>query len=183
MRLKPLTVLLGVLLLGAAGCAEPGSSAGSQGPETGSGRADRASTPPGEPSPSVGERRSSDTFSDAAVAPAIEPDPVPGDARIQPGEPLPPERLDTSALPRNYPRKVNVISGGQALAVVARESGCGQATVEIVEQTARRVVLLFKEVNAQGQGPCATDIRMPTVTVWLDEPLGSRTVELRVEDN
>lgn len=165
MRLKPLTVLVAVLLLGAAGCA--GSAGGAAGSETGGARTDRTSTPRGEPIP---------------VAPAIEPDPVPGEARIQPGEPLPAERVDTSALPRNYPRKVNLASGGDVLAVVARESDCGQAAVEIVEQNARRVVLLLTEITAARAGPCTSDIRLPTVTARLDEPLGNRTVELRFEE-
>lgn len=161
---------VGAVLLAVAGCAEPGSS-GATASESGG---------PDPTAPRTGEPHTGrDGPSD--VAPAVEPEDRPGEARIQEGEPLPEDRVDGRALPENHPRKVNLASSGTVLAIVATESGCGRAAAELVEETARHVIVELSETQPESPGEvmCTMDIRHPTVRVALAEPLGQRDVVLR----
>ena len=162
-----LAVSVGVVVLLVAACDgpqprgsnEPGGSAGSSMPPT--------------------TERARPGGSGSAVAPKIEPSELPGDARVVEGTPLPPERIDGTALPRNYPRKVHVTGDGTSLAIVAKEGGCGKAAAEVVGQTAREVTVVLVETMPEGQVACTMEVRFPTVTVELAEPLGKREVVLR----
>lgn len=163
---------VGVVMLAVSACAD--SAPGGEGSNGGTGK-------PAASAPAPGELTERSRPSDSGVAPAIEPGPLPGAARLQEGDELPGEQIDASALPGNYPRKVNVAGTGQDLHVVARERGCGQAGAELVEQTVKRVTVLVVETKPAGsaQRECRSGLRFPTVSVQLDEPLGNRTVELR----
>lgn len=165
---------IGALLLAVSACADPASS----------GEEDVGHTARPKSSKSVpGETGEPSRPSGYTVAPAIEPDTAPGADRLQEGDELPDERIDESALPEKFPRKVSVAESGHVLNVVARERGCGQASAELVEQAAKRVTVLVVETKPadSAQRECRSGLRYPTVSVSLDEPLGDRAVELRSE--
>lgn len=163
---------VGVIMLAVSACADPAPREGSRSSDTG--RQAGSAAPPGDTA-------ESSRPSDFAVAPAVEPDAVPGAERLQEGDELPAERIDASALPGKFPRKVSLAGSGRVLNVVARERGCAQAGAELVQQTAKRVTVLVVETEPadSDQRECRSGLRFPTVSVQLDAPLGSRTVELR----
>ncbi|SDC46111.1 hypothetical protein SAMN05216174_102217 [Actinokineospora iranica] len=104
-------------------------------------------------------------------------------ARTPPGDhkPVPPGQIDATALPEGYPKKVWTEGDGKTVGVVAQEGGCGKASAEVAEQTPRRIVLLLVETTPSTPEMCTMDLRYPTVTVELEQPLGERTVVLKSE--
>ncbi|WP_436495870.1 hypothetical protein [Actinokineospora sp. HUAS TT18] len=112
-----------------------------------------------------------------ATAPAAQP----GVNPPAQGTPVPDSRVDGSALPEGFPRKVWTESNGSALGVVAQEGGCGKASVEVTEQSASRVTLTLVETTPSEPRQCTMDIRFPELGVDLEKPLGDRTVVLRAE--
>lgn len=155
---------LGLVLLAATACGEQGG-----GVQPGSG---------GAPS-------SSEAAPTAPTIPATELPPVmPGGPRqMQPPAdttPVPASRVDSAALPSDFPREVFVSADGRQLFIRAEEGGCGRAAAEVAEQNAQQVVvdLVESRSNLAGQ-MCTMDIRYPVVSATLSDPLGERTVVLK----
>ncbi|MGH3449672.1 MAG: hypothetical protein ACRDQW_02895 [Haloechinothrix sp.] len=91
---------------------------------------------------------------------------------------VPARQIDGSALPKGYPREAVTHRNGRILEITAQESGCAQASAELVEENRREVTVLLVHTVPSGDVMCTMDIRYPTVSVELDEPLGARTVVL-----
>jgi len=118
------------------------------------------------------------------VVTTLPPPPAPpsSDGSLPPGGQLvAPEKIDRSGLPRGYPVKVWTEGDGRTIGLVAQEGGCGKAGAEIAEQSAAAVTLLTFEAVPKEPKMCTMDLRYPTLSVTLDEPLGDRTVVLRHE--
>ncbi|EHR50505.1 hypothetical protein SacmaDRAFT_2252 [Saccharomonospora marina XMU15] len=95
------------------------------------------------------------------------------------GRPVPPERVDGSALPRGYPVEVSVTGDGRTLRIVGQEGGCSKASAELAEQRGDRVAVTMVETKPTSKDiACTMDMRYPPLTVTLDEPLGQRMVVL-----
>jgi hypothetical protein len=168
MRYSAKLVGTGALLLVVTACAGPDMSTaqpaagGDSAAPTGS-----VSTSP-SPSPSPNE-------------PVPPPNP-PGKPRLTVPEgstPVPPGKIDATALPSGFPREVWTSNGGTVLDIRAQEGGCGHALGEAAEQTADRVVVDLSETKAQTGQMCTMDIRYPVISVALAAPLGQRTVVLK----
>jgi hypothetical protein len=93
--------------------------------------------------------------------------------------PVPQERIDGSALPEGFPK--DVAATDRTLAVKAQEGGCGKASAEVKSQSPSAVELTLVETQPAVPQACTMDIRYPTVSVTLDQPLGERKVVLRFE--
>ncbi|MFD4255540.1 MULTISPECIES: hypothetical protein [Amycolatopsis] len=162
MRWKATMCGLGLVLLAATACGE-------QAPTVGSGS---------------GDATSSEAAPTAPTIPATDLPPVmPGGPRqMQPPADtaqVPATRVDSSALPSDFPREVFVSADGKQLFIRAEEGGCGRAAAEVTAQDARQVVvnLVENKSNLAGQ-MCTMDIRYPVVSATLSEPLNERTVVL-----
>lgn len=165
MRWKQAIIGVSVVLFGAvtAGCAQQGDvGAGSGG--SGADGADRAPVElPRESGQGAGRK--------PAQPPAS-----------QDGEPVPPERVDASGLPRGYPVEVSVAGDGRTLRLVGQEGGCSEASAELGEQRGDRVAVTMVETKPTSKDiACTMDMRYPPLTVTLDEPLGDRMVLLTYE--
>ncbi|MEV6645408.1 hypothetical protein [Amycolatopsis sp. NPDC051371] len=93
--------------------------------------------------------------------------------------PVPPAKVDTAALPANYPHEVWTANGGTILNIRAQEGGCGHALGEATEQAGDHVVVNLSETKAQTGRMCTMDIRFPVISVALASPLDQRTVVLK----
>ncbi|OXM61325.1 hypothetical protein CF166_34130 [Amycolatopsis sp. KNN50.9b] len=92
---------------------------------------------------------------------------------------VPATRVDSSALPSDFPREVYVSADGRQLFVRAEEGGCGRAAAEVTAQDARQVVVTLVENKSNLAGQmCTMDMRYPVVSATLSEPLNERTVVL-----
>ena len=93
---------------------------------------------------------------------------------------VPATRVDSAALPSDFPREVFVSADGKQLFIRAEEGGCGRAAAEVTAQDARQVVVTLVENKSNLAGQmCTMDIRYPVVSATLSEPLNERTVVLR----
>ena len=125
----------------------------------------------------------------AATTPTAEPATSSPTKSVPPGkprltvpegsDPVPPAKIDATALPAGYPREVWTANGGTVLNIRAEEGGCGHALGEAAEQTADRVVVNLSETKAQTGQMCTMDIRYPVISVALAAPLDQRTVVLK----
>ncbi|MGW4488196.1 hypothetical protein ACWEOE_30650 [Amycolatopsis sp. NPDC004368] len=93
--------------------------------------------------------------------------------------PVPPAKVDATALPSGFPHEVYTANGGTILNVRAEEGGCGHALGEAIEQTAQHVVVDLSETKAQTGQMCTMNLRYPFLSVALAAPLGERTVVLK----
>ncbi|PRX51239.1 hypothetical protein B0I33_101392 [Prauserella shujinwangii] len=144
-------------------------------PESGT---ERSGGSAAQPAPPIGDQPGGRRPADGGAQPEPGPPPEPGPSP-EPG--VPPDQLDDRALPEEYPRQVSVSDGGRRLSVVAEEGGCGRASVELTEQSARRVVLTLVETRPAEPKMCTMDMRYPLLSVTLDRPLGDRELVLRHE--
>jgi hypothetical protein len=106
-------------------------------------------------------------------------------ARPEPGRTPPPgvkklsaAQLDTTSLPRGFPAVVWTEDNGRTVGVVAREGGCGKASVENAE-TAEQVVVTTIQTTPKTPKMCTMDLRFPKLTTELKAPLGDRKVVLK----
>lgn len=99
-----------------------------------------------------------------------------------PPEPVPPERVDATSLPASFPKDVGTSQRGRMLVIRAQEGGCGKASAELPQQNARQVTVNLVETKPGGNPMCTMDIRYPTLTVQLAQPLDERSVVLRHEE-
>ncbi|WIV56733.1 hypothetical protein [Amycolatopsis nalaikhensis] len=132
----------------------------------------------GSPAP-TGSVSTSPTESVLPTSPSANP---PGKPRLTVPEgstPVPPDKVDASALPNGYPHEVWTANGGTILNIRAQEGGCGHALGEAAEQTGDRVVVNLSETKAQTGQMCTMDIRYPVISVALAAPLDQRTVVLK----
>jgi hypothetical protein len=90
-------------------------------------------------------------------------------------------QIDGSSLPEGYPREVYTSNGGTVLSIKAQEGGCGRAGAAPAQESAKQVVVILTETQAQTDQLCTMDIRYPVVTVPLGAPLGERVVVLKYE--
>jgi hypothetical protein len=160
----------GVLLLLASACAnqqdDQDSTAGDSRPTHSSASAPASSQPssgaqptgiaPGEPAPNG--------------QPA--PNPPAGGKKVDK------DQLDAKALPPGYPAVVWTQDNGSTVGLVAREGGCGKASVENAE-TDKQVTITMIETVPKVPRPCTMDLRYPKVTTELKAPLGDRIVVLK----
>ncbi|GAA3683435.1 hypothetical protein GCM10022267_82790 [Lentzea roselyniae] len=109
--------------------------------------------------------------SSSEVPPGIAPGEIPPD-----GKPV--TKLDTNALPSEYPRTVWTQGDGKTVGVIGQEGGCGKASASVLEQSASVVKIELVETLPLTKQACTMDIRFPPLTVQLAEPLGERTVAL-----
>ncbi|SDH76753.1 hypothetical protein SAMN05192558_10349 [Actinokineospora alba] len=123
----------------------------------------------------------SDRSPEIQPAPSTAPVGQPGRTPPADAKPVAGPQLDGSALPAEFPTKVWTESGGKTLGATAQEGGCGKASAEVAEQSAAKVVLVLVETTPANAEICTMDIRFPTVTAELDQPLGERKVVLRAE--
>lgn len=105
------------------------------------------------------------------VPPGIAPGEIPPD-----GKPV--SKLDTNALPSDYPRTVWTQGDGRAVTVIGQEGGCGKASAAVLEQSPAVVKIELVETLPLDKQMCTMDIRFPPLRVQLNEPLGERTVAL-----
>lgn len=121
--------------------------------------------------------RNTETPPTSSTAPVGQPGLTP------PADAVPVEgaKLDAAALPEGFPAKVWTESKGNTIGATGQEGGCGKASAEVAEQSAEKVVLVLVETTPANAGMCTMDIRFPTVTAELDQPLGDRKVVLRSE--
>ncbi|MGW5717698.1 hypothetical protein ACWEVP_16155 [Amycolatopsis sp. NPDC003865] len=113
---------------------------------------------------------------------SVLPTSPPGKPRLTVPEgstPVPPEKVDASALPGGYPHEVWTANGGTILNIRAQEGGCGHALGEATQQAGDRVVVNLSETKAQTGQMCTMDIRYPVISVALAAPLDQRTVVLK----
>ncbi|MFE0028715.1 hypothetical protein [Amycolatopsis sp. NPDC059021] len=106
----------------------------------------------------------------------------PGKPRLEVPEgsvPVPPNKLDTKALPEGFPKEAYTANGGAVLNIRAQEGGCGHALGSAIEQNAQNVVVDLSETKAQTGQMCTMDIRYPVISVPLAAPLGDRTLVLK----
>ncbi|UOX84798.1 hypothetical protein MUY14_23585 [Amycolatopsis sp. FBCC-B4732] len=93
--------------------------------------------------------------------------------------PVPPAKVDATALPSGFPHEVWTANGGTVLNIRAQEGGCGHALGEATEQGGDHVVVNLSETKAQTGQMCTMDIRYPVISVALAAPLDQRTVVLK----
>jgi hypothetical protein len=148
-----------------------------------------------EPHTQVGApvRQASEPATPLPMPSAVDPQPAPPlpEAPGQPvappaggnpeAQPLAGERVDGSALPEEYPREVSVVGDGRMLAILAKEGGCSRASAKLTKQSGTQVVVTLVETTPKQERACTMDIRFPTLSVTLDQPLGDREVVLRYE--
>ncbi|SFQ10310.1 hypothetical protein SAMN05421810_104491 [Amycolatopsis arida] len=126
---------------------------------------------------------------DQASAPPENPSPPQPNAPGQPVAPpvegaegVPSPQVNGMALPGGYPQQVWVNDAGRTLVITAQEGGCGQASAELTDQTDQQVAVRLVETIPADAQACTMDIRYPTMTVELAEPLGERIVVLTYEE-
>ena len=141
---------------------------------------DMSTNPPAAPAGSVSTPASPSPSESVLPAPP-EANP-PGKPRLTVPEgstPVPPGKIDATALPAGFPREVWTANGGTVLNIRAQEGGCGHALGEAAEQAGDRVVVNLSETKAQTNQMCTMDIRYPVISVALAAPLDQRTVVLK----
>ncbi|MGW4522518.1 hypothetical protein [Amycolatopsis sp. NPDC004378] len=156
----------GAILLMATACA--GQEMSTSQPAAGGTSAAPGTGPSAPPSESV-----------LPTSPSANP---PGKPRLTVPEgsvPVPPDKIDAAALPKNYPHEVWTANGGTVLNIRAQEGGCGHALGEAAEQAGDHVVVNLSETKAQTGQMCTMDIRYPVISVALAAPLDQRTVVLK----
>ncbi|GAB3142553.1 hypothetical protein GCM10027258_27810 [Amycolatopsis stemonae] len=156
----------GAILLMATACA--GQEMSTSQPAAGGTSAAPSTGPSAPPSESV-----------LPTSPSANP---PGKPRLTVPEgsvPVPPDKIDAAALPKNYPHEVWTANGGTVLNIRAQEGGCGHALGEAAEQAGDHVVVNLSETKAQTGQMCTMDIRYPVISVALAAPLDQRTVVLK----
>lgn len=166
MRYLAKVVGTGAVLLMATACAGQGMPT-SQPAAGGTSAAPTGSVSPGE--------------SVLPTSPSANP---PGKPRLTVPEgstPVPPDKVDAAALPKNYPHEVWTANGGTVLNIRAQEGGCGHALGEATEQAGDHVVVNLSETKAQTGQMCTMDIRYPVISVALAAPLDQRTVVLKTQ--
>ncbi|GGM54751.1 hypothetical protein GCM10012275_27350 [Longimycelium tulufanense] len=112
-------------------------------------------------------------------APSTEPELVPRPP--EGGNEVPKGQVDVSALPEDYPRLVWLQGDDRTVGVHGQEGGCGKVSAAVTEQSAEKVRLHLTEKVPANSGPCTMDLRYPSLTVSLDQPLGDRTVVVTAE--
>jgi len=128
----------------------------------------------GAPMTTGSELPSTDPGEPSSAMPPGEPGQIPPPAG---SVPVPEAKVDASALPEGYPRVAWTEGDGRTLGAYGQAGGCIEASAEVREQTAQRVVLRITE-TVTSTGPCTMEIRFPPLSVTLDSPLGDRTVVL-----
>ncbi|MGH3432419.1 MAG: hypothetical protein ACRDQB_06240 [Thermocrispum sp.] len=160
-----------VLVMALAGCNDEDTGAPASDPDGSGGTSSSAPAGPDQgdkPADSPGERP------DAGIPETDEPNvgkPPAG------AKPLPSKQIDADALPQGHPKKVQV--KGSTLAITAQESGCEKATAELGKQGDSQVVVTLLVTQPKEAEMCTMDIRFPSLSVQLDEPIGERTVVLK----
>jgi hypothetical protein len=145
----------GVLFLLVTACANPTSSVGA-----GAGSGPELST-------------------SASAPPSSDPNQIaPGEPPPNGGTPVPPEKVDATALPEDYPRSVWTEGDGAVIGVIGTEGGCSKVGVEVTEQSPTTVRVGLVETLPLADQMCTMDIRFPPLTAKLDAPLGDRKVVL-----
>ncbi|SEF34628.1 hypothetical protein SAMN05421837_107486 [Amycolatopsis pretoriensis] len=135
----------------------------------------------GDSAAPTGSVSTSPTESVLPTSPSANP---PGKPRLTVPEgstPVPPDKVDAAALPKDYPREVWTANGGTILNIRAQEGGCGHALGEATQQAGDRVVVNLSETKAQTGQMCTMDIRYPVISVALAAPLDQRTVVLKTQ--
>ena len=89
-------------------------------------------------------------------------------------------KVDAAALPEGYPRVVWTEGDGSTIGAYGQAGGCTEASAQVIEQNAQRVVMRITETTTSS-GPCTMELRFPPLTVKLDAPLADRTVVLQRE--
>jgi len=166
MRYSAKVVGTGALLLMVTACAGP----------------DMSTAQPAAGGDSAAPTGSVSTSPSASVLPAPPTANPPGKPRLTVPEgstPVPPAKIDATALPSGFPHEVWTANGGTVLNIRAQEGGCGHALGEAAEQTAGHVVVNLSETKAQTGQMCTMDIRYPVISVALAAPLDQRTVVLK----
>jgi len=118
------------------------------------------------------------TQTSAPDKPGTQPDRQPARTPPSGGEKVEAGQLDTTALQKSYPVLVWTEDDGSTVGVVAREGGCGKASVENAE-TDKQVVITMVETTPKEPQACTMDLRYPKLTTDLKAPLGDRTVVLK----
>lgn len=147
-------LLLATLVL-AAGCGSPPS------PE-----------PASPPSP---ERIPVDAPPGGPGRPTPAPDPLTATAPDG-GVVVPAAQVDAAGLPPGFPTLVWT-RGSRTVGVYGRAGGCTEARLELVEQSAERVVVRVVQFPT-GPGPCTRELRYPSLEAPLAADLGTRRVVL-----
>lgn len=95
-------------------------------------------------------------------------------------EPVSGSRVDASALPNGYPREVWTIGDGHQLGLYGDATGgCQSVSAKVTAQTTSQVTVDEVVRSETGTASCPMT-GMRTLTVTLDQPLGSRTVRLEL---
>lgn len=180
MRINQVIAGIAVVLVLGAGCAdgEPENTADGTGAPT-SASAEGAE-PPSSPAPDdeMGTGDGADEGDSADGGPGNGDG---SDESQHQGQEVPEGRVDGSALPDDYPQKVTT-GADTTVTVTGRESGCGEASAEVQEQTAEQVSIVLVHTVSDDDRMCTMDIRYPPLTVQLDEPLGDRELVLTAEE-
>ncbi|GAA0540914.1 hypothetical protein GCM10011581_37780 [Saccharopolyspora subtropica] len=114
-----------------------------------------------------------------------QPPAPPGPVQPKPEQertPVAESALDTSRLPKGYPKKVWTQDGGTVVVATGQEGGCSKVRAEVAEQTVDHVKVVFVEETPEPPGICTMDLRYPPVAVRLDAPLDARKVVLEQRD-
>lgn len=119
--------------------------------------------------------------SGGSSAPGVAPPPTPPNARVPPGAlAVPSTRVDATALPPTYPRLVWTHGDGRTIGLYGEQGGCDTVSAMVTEQTSSAVTVLLVDHRPRTDLPCPMYLRYVPLTVSLDQPLGDRTVVLRV---
>ncbi|APU13734.1 MULTISPECIES: hypothetical protein [Actinoalloteichus] len=149
-------VSAGVLLLAVSACADTGDDVGYGG------------------TPSAEQAETTESNSRDMSSPEIPPiEEAPADAA-----PVATERVDSSALPDDYPVEVWTSEDGTVVGANGQEGGCTVVSAELAEETAESVTIALVETGPGEEAVCTMDIRIRPVSVELAEPIGERTVIL-----
>ncbi|HVV23910.1 MAG TPA: hypothetical protein VHF06_31040 [Pseudonocardiaceae bacterium] len=143
----------GALLVLAAGCAKQGTESAGSGLTTAAPTTTRIATGPAMPGVHL-------------PAGAV---PVPGG------------QVDAHALPASFSREVWTEKGGTVLGFYGEDGGCFTSSAAVTSQTAQEVVVrLVQQEPGTGPRACPMYLRYKPMSVTLADPLGSRTVVLRL---
>lgn len=114
----------------------------------------------------------------ARPSPPTAPPSIPGNPVPPPGgTAIPAAQVDATALPDGHPRLVWTREDGRVVGVYGQEGGCSRVRADLLAQTATQIRIELVE-TIPTTGPCTMDLRFPSLSVRLDEPLGQRTVLL-----